>query len=1183
MEEVMSFKLKRQPMLSPPRLSARFTLLALVALSALLLCSVAFAQTSVSNGSISGAVTDASGAVVPNAKITMTGPTGQTVHATTSGAGTYSSGALVPGTYSVRAEAKGFKTMQMSVNVQVNNTANGGLKLEIGQESTVVEVQASEVAVNTEQAEVQGVLTASQISNLPVNGRNFLDLAQLEPGVQIQDGTNFDPTKVGYSSISFGGRFGRTARINVDGVDVSDETVGTTTEDIPASSIQEFSLAQSSLDLSNDLTSSGAVNVTTKSGTNAYHGEAFGFFRDSAVGAANLPSPLDPLTGRRIPTPWQRNQEGGDIGGPIIKDKLFFFLDGERTLQHQAAPVLDAAPFQAFSGTFPAPFKETELTGRLDYSLTKTARVFGRFNYFQNLDDATFFSGSFSVYNNKNYTRNLVAGLDFNTGSFTHTIRFSFLKFQNQIADAVTGSNLPFANLGLNMAIGGFITGPNELAPQSTPQSDHQIKYDGSKMIGKHILRFGGGWNHIQGGGFASFIGIAPLTNGNTGPLMTAGALAGNPLADTINSVIISNGQGYSTTEPALGFPAGGLGPDNRLSLYVGDSWKVRSNLTVALGLRWERDTGRTDSDLPAIASINQFFPGHGNAVNNPNLNFAPQLGIAWDPKGDGKTVVRGGIGLYYENVIFNNVLFDRPSRLQNGAFLQIVQPCSNGQAIPVAVAGGGSITVGNDPAGNNACADTIGNAASTLAAFEKQFQAANPFSLTNPNPSYIGNSLTAGANVNVYANSQGLFDSNYVSPRAVQMNLGIQREIRHGMVFSADLLRNVETHALLAVDLNHAGDISNFNPTNAANAISATETAFNHPGELQATIAAGAKIGDFVGNGMGSPLDTGKACACAFTGTNPKLGQFYMLEPISRSVYNALQMKLTQNVVNPAPGLKAANFQVGYSLSKFVNPLVFAGVTPPSNPVASNDQDFILTAADSDQPLRYMGPSLLDRTQQLSFGGSFEVAHGFRFGVIGHFYSPLSMATIVGNTGTPGQIYQSDFTGTGLESQPMPGTTNGSFGRQFGLTGLNNAIDNYNLTQGNQPTPAGQKLVTAGLFTVAQLQQIGAVAPVLTQAPANQLIFPWVRALDLKASWVHHFNERLTVEPSIGFYNVANFSNFNQPPGAMTGFLNEGSGSVNSIVAGSQSAQTFRVGAGTGVFGMGSPRVLEFGLHLTF
>src|ERR1700674_3849073 len=304
MEEVMSFTLKSHPMFGSPRLGARFTLLALVALSALLLCSVAFAQTSVSNGSISGTVTDATGAVVPNAKVTMTGPTGQIVHATSSGAGTYSSGALVPGKYSVRAEAKGFKTMQLSVDVQVNNTANGTIKLEVGQESTVVEVQASEVGVNTEQAEVQGVLTAAQISNLPVNGRNFLDLAQLEPGVQIQDGTNFDPTKIGYSSISFGGRFGRAARISVDGVDVSDETVGTTTQNIPSSGIQEFQLSQSNLDLSNDLTSSGAVNVTTKSGTNQYHGEAFGLFRDRTVGGASTPG------GGSLP--FQRSQFGGN-------------------------------------------------------------------------------------------------------------------------------------------------------------------------------------------------------------------------------------------------------------------------------------------------------------------------------------------------------------------------------------------------------------------------------------------------------------------------------------------------------------------------------------------------------------------------------------------------------------------------------------------------------------------------------------------------------------------------------------------------------------------------------------------------------------------------------------------------------------------------------------------------------
>ncbi len=230
--------------LNSPRLSLRFLVLALTALFALCCSSsVVLAQTTVSTGSIVGTVSDSTGAVVAGAKVTITGPTGQTIHTTSSGTGSYSSAPWYQELTRSGSKIRDLRPHSLSLNVEVDNTANGSVKLELGQESTVVEVQASEVAVNTEQAEVQGVLNSTQIENLPVNGRNFLDLAQLEPGVQIQDGTNFDPTKVGYSSISFGGRFGRTARIEVDGVDVSDETVGTTTEDIPASSIQEFSIA----------------------------------------------------------------------------------------------------------------------------------------------------------------------------------------------------------------------------------------------------------------------------------------------------------------------------------------------------------------------------------------------------------------------------------------------------------------------------------------------------------------------------------------------------------------------------------------------------------------------------------------------------------------------------------------------------------------------------------------------------------------------------------------------------------------------------------------------------------------------------------------------------------------------------------------------------------------------------
>src|SRR5262249_50591403 len=216
----------------------------------------AVSQSTVSTGSIQGTIEDPNGAVVSGASITITNKAnGQTLKLTSSSSGTYASGALQPATYEVRLENKGFRTAVLTIAVQVGVTATGNVRLAVGQTTETLEVTASAVTVNTEQSTVQGVLGTEQIENLPINGRNFLDLAQLEPGVKIQDGGNFDPTKNGFSSISFGGRFGRTARIEVDGIDISDETVGTTTQNLPASAIQEFQVSQSSLDLSTELTS----------------------------------------------------------------------------------------------------------------------------------------------------------------------------------------------------------------------------------------------------------------------------------------------------------------------------------------------------------------------------------------------------------------------------------------------------------------------------------------------------------------------------------------------------------------------------------------------------------------------------------------------------------------------------------------------------------------------------------------------------------------------------------------------------------------------------------------------------------------------------------------------------------------------------------------------------------------
>ncbi len=396
--------------LNTPRHGKLFSLLALLCLLALISSVSLVAQTTLSTGSISGIVTDPSSAVVGGAKVSITNTaTGQTVALTTNSAGAFSSGPLPPGTYKVQVSAKGFSSISETIGVQVGNEATLNAKLQVGQESQVVEVQGSSIQVNTEQATVQGVLNADQVENLPVNGRNFLDLAQLEPGVQIQDGQNFDPTKAGYSGISFGGRFGRTARVNVDGVDVSDETVGTTTADIPASAIDEFQISQSSLDLSQDLTSSGAVNVTTRSGTNTLHGEAFGFFRDHSMAAA---------CGRWTGLVLSARAIRGTSGRSRHKEQAVLL---RRRRAHQAGVLRSGRSYRyhllirARGRVLANRSLKTISSVKLDYNLSNGAKAFYRYSYFKNSLLASFGLG-FSVYDNRDITRQHVRWIGLQQG-----------------------------------------------------------------------------------------------------------------------------------------------------------------------------------------------------------------------------------------------------------------------------------------------------------------------------------------------------------------------------------------------------------------------------------------------------------------------------------------------------------------------------------------------------------------------------------------------------------------------------------------------------------------------------------------------------------------------------------------------------------------------------------------------
>jgi hypothetical protein len=1217
------------------RLYANFSHLLLKAafvvffLSALSLSSLA--QTTVSQGSIQGTVTDQTNAIVPGAIITITSrTTGQVVTVKTSSTGTYNSGGLSVGDYELRVQARGFKTAQLTLPVQITVTSSGNVRLEIGQETTTVEVQTTAITVNTEQSAVQGVLSGEQIDNMPVNGRSFLDLAQLEPGVQMQDGGNFDPTKVGYNSISINGDFGRTPRIEVDGLDVSDETVGTTTQNIALSSIQEFSVGRSSLDISTEITSSGSVNLATRSGTNDLHGQAFYQFRDYRAGFADLPGDIS--------SQFQRNQFGGRVGGALIKNKLFFFIDSERLKQDSADAIVAGAPFQSLTRGIDSPFKSSQASGRLDWQATKNIHIFYKFAYDWNFSTSSAATG-FSYYANRDYAPSHAVGIDFNEGNWSHSIRMGSSKFHNQIIGDTNAQPLainPFQSAEIVFNDTSLDTGPNYLAPQQTFQGNKQIKYDASRVWGAHIIRFGATVNGISTGGFASFNGLAPYLNSYVNfNLVAAGTVQTSPFyscnlatdpnvpfsgCDTniadypFTGGYVGNGQGFSTELPAFGYPAGGLF-DTRFEAYVGDSWKIKPNFTLNYGLRYIRDTGRTDSDLAPIPCsattlitctgnlLDQWGAGLGNRVRQPNLNFAPQVGFAWDPWRNGKTAIRGGGGLYYENNIFNNVSYDRSDKLATGLFNQTPYlNCSPGAptgSLSFALPGPGGAqnavtSIDGYDLATQVCFAPLGpsainpeGAAKAMADLQNEYIAATTaVGTSGPNPNFVGNTLELGYPYN----------PNFRTARSYQMNIGIQRQLTKGGVLTVDYLRNIGLHFQVGVDVNHVGDSRYLEANAALNAINATVgnagcAPAGSAAQASAAVACyiantpGASINDFANNGLdsGGPYYGGYSApyygltadtGAAFGGINPNVGSLFMNYPMGRSVYNGLQSEYKERVKDPFRGVGSMDLQVNYTLSRFV-----------SN--GGSDQHFTPNAWDFRDPTAFSGPTLEDRAHQFKFGATFEFAHhGPRLSLIGGVASPQPSNLALPTQGSVGEIFRSDLTGDGTTGDFLDSATTGighpgTFGRSVSPNNLNAYLTNFNDTVGNGSTltPAGKALVSAGLFTQSQLVSLGAVVPSVQAAPTNNAGNGFYKDVDTILSWPFKLRERLTISPSVSFFNVFNFANF----GTLSG-LSGGDGAINGTVAGvNTGTNTIRIGRGSGVFAVGAPREAEFGLRIDF
>ncbi len=1177
--------------------------------------------TSVNGGSIQGTITDAAGGVLPGASVTIKSvETDLTRTLKTDSAGFYSVGPLNPGNYTVDVISNGFQKLDVKTVVRTGTATSGNFKLTIGSSNETVQVNAGQIQVNTDQPGVSDVITREQIEALPINGRNFLDIAQLQPGVILQSGETFDPTKAGYSAISVGGVSGRTTRILLDGQDITDETVGTTIMNVDEGAVDEFQLNRSTQDVSGEVTSTGQVLVATRSGGNAFHGETFYNFQDHRVGFA-------PTTGG-FDAPFQRNQFGGSIGGPIIKDKLFFFGNSERIKQDEQGSATTSPTFSGIQSQFPfipSPYRETYSTIRLDYDAPHGVHLFARGAYNVNSSFSNF-GNLYSLYQSRNNVPAIVGGADFVTGRFTHSFRGGYEKFHNLLTDGTTGLTSIYnpqtsimASTGVNSGpitlsdgSDGFFAGPNFLAPQGTYQSDKQLRYDGTWTKGAHTLKFGASLNRILGGGFAAFFGPSLYTI--FGPANLIAGTGSDPVNDySAAAYILGNGNGLFTEKPGFGLTGGGVF-DWRSGAYVADSWKISPSFTGIAGLRWSVDTDRANQDLPTplcsslspalqfpgctgnTPLFDQYQAGLGAKTHQPYGNFGPQLGFVFSPS-DHKTSVRGGIGIFYESDIFNNTSNARSTVVNaNGNYFNDTAVCggSNSLTLP----NGTVVNQVNGTPLSTICGESIAQAAPLINNLKSQYQAASQTG--GPNPGYIG---TGGG-----LNASGIYGAPYVTPYSIQFNGGIQRELAKGTVLTVDYVHNATIKIPLVIDVNHVGAARFLNTTAAKAAIATTLAACGatsvtnaaqpggcpglHPAAAGAP-ASGATIDDFAANGLdsGNQFLGGQAASfrgqplAAFGGANSNVGDGRFILPVGRSGYDALQIVVRQQIAHPAPGVQSANFQVSYSLSEVVNPVKGGNAA---------DEFFNSGPYNYDNPNLNLGRSNLDHSNELSFGGAVQVKYGAEIGVIGHFYSAAPTSLVLDNTsGAPGEIFRTDVDGDGQTGDLIPGTNPGYYGHQVKGAGLNQLINGYNAKSAGQATPAGQALINAGLINATDLATLGGVQVPIATAPTTPINNPAFRAFDASVGYpitLKKLHEGMSLEPKIALYNVANLSNFRSP--GLTGTLanvntaNGTVGTVNSFLNGPNNESVYnglRTQRGSGTFAQGSPRTTEFQLKLNF
>jgi hypothetical protein len=670
-----------------------------------------FAQ--ITAATISGTIKDQTGGVLPGVDVVAKNvDTGLSRSAVTGADGFFTLPGLPPGTYETRATLQGFTTSTERITLTVAQQAGLNLTLKLTGTEESITVLATAALVDTRSAAMSAVVTEKTISELPLNGRNYIDLALLQPGVSSfseKDSTSSSNrgTKLNINGMSF-----RSNSYLLDGANMrgyaGTATVSAAETTLGVETIQEFRVVTNAFSADYGRAMGGVISLVTKSGTNAVHGSGFEFFRDSSMDARNF------FDRGSEPPPFRRNQFGTSLGGPIQKNRLFFFGGVERLQEdlgvttttfvpNQAArsgdlfpisplarPYLDLFPVSngddigvntgigVFTYELNQPTRENFYQGRLDYTISDNDSLFVRYTYdgadqtvTAGFPDYATDSVSRNQFFTSEYKRVLTSAL-LSTARFSHSrLRFEQLPAFPSVPNLafIAGQNeIGVINVGGLTSIGGTATNPSSNNSFYWTASD-----DVSYVKGRHLLKSGALIEHLR-----------------TNKLTATNIRGSYTFADVRRFVA-------GTPTRFVGVPPGAqlerVRPNTLAGFYVQDDYRVTDRLTLNLGLRYEfytmpSEANGLDTTLRNILTDTAFTVGAPFGENPSLNNWAPRLGFAWDVHGDGKTAVRGGVGRYHDTdgpfnsafgiaafsppfaatATINNPTFPRPASLTAGA-----------------------------------------------------------------------------------------------------------------------------------------------------------------------------------------------------------------------------------------------------------------------------------------------------------------------------------------------------------------------------------------------------------------------------------------------------------------------------------------------------------------------------------